>query len=293
MLQVEDSHPKAVQVGELLRLIEKSEVIANAELFKVRSNQLQQLRRKFRSDVHMQVVKNNIIKRALIASKKHNIENLIDSVSGSSIFLFTRINPFKLNLILENSTVNASAKAGDIAQGDIVIPRGNTGLPPGPAISELHEIGIRTRIETGSIWVMRETVVAKEGDVISPSLASVLSKLGMKPIEVGLHIQNCYHDGFVLNSDQLRLDLEVTRNEFKTAFNQAFNFAVETQYPTVETLPLILSKAITNARNLAFQASYPVKEVVGDLMRKGYQHMLSLSANLKTKDEKAVSSTVT
>lgn len=293
MLQVEDSHPKAVQVGELLRLIEKSEVIANAELFKVRSNQLQQLRRKFRSDVHMQVVKNNIIKRALIASKKHNIENLIDSVSGSSIFLFTSINPFKLNLTLENSTVNASAKAGDIAQGDIVIPRGNTGLPPGPAISELHEIGIRTRIETGSIWVMRETVVAKEGDVISPSLASVLSKLGMKPIEVGLHIQNCYHDGFVLNSDQLRLDLEETRNEFKTALNQAFYFAVETQYPTVETLPMILSKAITNARNLAFQASYPVKEVVGDLMRKGYQHMLSLSAKLKTKDEKAVSSTVT
>ncbi len=293
MLQVEDSHPKAVQVNELLRLIEKSEVIANAELFKVRSNQLQQLRRKFRSDVHMQVVKNNIIKRALIASKKHNIENLINSVSSSSIFLFTSINPFKLNLILENSTVNASAKGGDIAQGDIVIPRGNTGLPPGPAISELHEIGIRTRIETGSIWVMRETVVAKEGDVISPSLASVLSKLGMKPIEVGLHIQNCYHEGFVLNSDELRLDLEETRNEFKTALNQAFNFAVETQYPTVETLPMILSKAITNARNLAFQASYPVKEVVGDLMRKGYQHMLSLSAKLKTNDKKAVSSTVT
>jgi large subunit ribosomal protein L10 len=293
LLQVEDFHPKAVQVDELLRLIEKNEVIANAELFKVRSNQLQQLRRKFRSDVHMQVVKNNIIKRALIASKKHNIENLIDSVSGSSIFLFTSINPFKLNLILENSTVNASAKAGDIAQGDIVIPRGNTGLPPGPAISELHEIGIRTRIETGSIWVMRETVVVKEGDVISPSLASVLSKLGMKPIEVGLHIQNCYYDGFVLNSDQLRLDLEETRNEFKTAFNQAFNFAVEAQYPTVETLPTILSKAITNARNLAFQASYPAKEVVGDLMRKGYQHMLSLSAKLKTKDEKSVSSTLT
>jgi len=293
LLQVEDTHPKAVQVGELLRLIEKSEVIANAELFKVRSNQLQQLRRKFRSDIHMQVVKNNIIKRALIASKKHNIEYLIDSVSGSSIFLFTSINPFKLNLILENSTVKASAKAGDIAQGDIVIPRGNTGLPPGPAISELHEIGIRTRIETGSIWVMRETVVAKEGDVISASLASVLSKLGMKPIEVGLHIQNCYHDGFVLNSDQLRLDLEETRNEFKTAVNQAFNFAVETQYPTIETLPTILSKAITNARNLAFQASYPAKEVVGDLLRKGYQHMLSLSAKLKTKDENTVSSTVT
>ena len=288
MLQVEESHPKAVQVDELLRLIEKSEVIANAELFKVRSNQLQQLRRKFRSDVHMQVIKNNIIKRALIASKKHNIENLIDSVSGSSIFLFTSINPFKLNLILENSTVNASAKAGDVAQGDILIPRGNTGLPPGPAISELHEIGIRTRIETGSIWVMRETVVAKEGDVISPSLASVLSKLGMTPIEVGLHIQNCYHDGFVLNSDQLRLDLEEIRNEFTTAVNQAFNFAVETQYPTVETLPTILSKAITNARTLAFQASYPAKEVLGDLMRKGYQHMLSLSAKLKTKDENAV-----
>ena len=293
MLQVEDSHPKAVQVGKLLQLIEKSEVIANAELFKVRSNQLQQLRRNLRSDVNMQVVKNNIIKRALIASEKQNIEKLINNVSGSSIFLFTSINPFKLNLILENSTVKASAKAGDITQEDIIIPRGNTGLPPGPAISELHEIGIRTRIETGSIWVLRETVVAKEGDVISPSLASVLSKLGMKPIEVGLHIQNCYHEGFVLNSDQLRLDLSETKNELKTAVNQAFNFAVEVQYPIAETLPTILVKAHTNARNLAFQASYPTKEVVGDLIRKGYQHMLSLTAKLKTEDENAISSHVT
>jgi len=293
LLQVEDSHPKAVQVRKLVQLIEKSEVIANAELFKVRSMQLQHLRRKLRSDVKMQVVKNNIIKRALIASEKHNIEKLIDDVSGSSIFLFTSVNPFKLNLILENSTVNASAKAGDIAQGDIIISRGNTGLPPGPAISELHEVGIRTRIETGSIFVMRETVVAKEGDVIPPSLASVLSKLGMKPIKVGLHLHNCYHDGFVLNSDQLRLDLDETKNELKTAVNLAFNFAVEAQYPIAQTLPTILVKAHTNARNLAFQASYPTKEVVGDLMRKGYQHMLSLRAKLKTEDENAVSSHVT
>ncbi len=293
MLQVEDSHPKSVQVEKLLRFIEKNEVVANAELFKVRSNQLQQLRRKLRSDVNMKVVKSNIIKRALIASKKQNIEKLIDNVSGSSIFLFTSINPFKLNLILENSTINATAKAGDIAQEDIIIPRGNTGLPPGPAISELHEIGIRTRIETGSIWVMRETVVAKEGDVISASLASVLSKLGMKPIEVGLQLQNCYHDGFVFNGDQLRLDLEETKNELKTAVNQAFNFAVEAQYPIAETLPVILVNALTDARNLAFQASYPVKEIMGDLMRKGYQHMLNLTAKLKNKDENAVSSNIT
>jgi len=293
LLQVEDSHPKSVQVKNLLHLIEKNEVIANAELFKVRSNQLQQLRRKLRSDVIMKVVKNNIIKRALTASQKRNIEKLIDNLSGSSIFLFTSINPFKLNYILENSTVNATAKAGDIAQGDIIIPRGNTGLPPGPAISELHEVGIRTRIETGSIWVMRETVAANKGDVISASLASVLSKLGMKPIEVGLQLQNCYHDGFVFKGEQLRLDLDETKNELKTAVNRAFTFAVEVQYPIPETVPVILVNAFTDARNLAFQASYPTKEVVGDLIRKGYQHMLSLTAKLKTEDENAISSHVT
>jgi len=293
LLQVEDSHPKSVQVKNLLHLIEKNEVIANAELFKVRSNQLQQLRRKLRSDVIMKVVKNNIIKRALTASQKRNIEKLIDNLSGSSIFLFTSINPFKLNYILENSTVNATAKAGDIAQGDIIIPRGNTGLPPGPAISELHEVGIRTRIETGSIWVMRETVAANKGDVISASLASVLSKLGMKPIEVGLQLQNCYHDGFVFKGEQLRLDLDETKNELKTAVNRAFTFAVEVQYPIPETVPVILVNAFTDARTLAFHASYPVKEVLGDLMRKGYQHMLSLTAKLKNKDESAVSSNIT
>ena len=114
---------------------------------------------------------------------------------GSKVLIFTQLNPFELILFLNKNKVRVPAKGGDMATGEIMIPAGNTGLQPGPVISEFNEAKVQTRIEGGSIFIAKDTIVARKGDIISTKTASLLSKLGMKPMEAGLALSYAYDNG--------------------------------------------------------------------------------------------------
>ncbi|MEM2094156.1 MAG: 50S ribosomal protein L10 [Candidatus Bathyarchaeia archaeon] len=268
---------KAEEVRKLTDLIERFNVLGIANLQKVRAMQLQELSKKFRGQVLMKVAKNTILRRALEASKKQDVRALGDLITGSNILLLTNINPFKLSLMLDRNKVRMSAKAGDIAPDDIVIPAGNTGLPPGPAISELSELGVRTRIESGSVYVIQDTVVAKKGEPIQPRVASILSKLGIKPIEVGLSVVAAYENGLIFKSEDLHVDLQKIRKDFESAYTSAIALSVSTGFPTHDTMELILQHAKMNAYNLAITSGYPSTETMRPLLSKAYVDMVSLS----------------
>src|SRR5579875_2788685 len=112
----------------------------------------------------------------------------VSRLDGQNALIFTNMNPFKLFLVLEKSKVSLPARAGDIATENIIIPSGNTGIPPGPVLSEFKEAGVPTRIESGNIFVSKDTIVARPGDSISPKLAGLLARLNLKPIKAGLSI---------------------------------------------------------------------------------------------------------
>jgi len=269
---------KADEVAKLTSSIDQYEVIALASLYKVRASQLQELTKRFRSDILMKTAKNVLVKLALDRSARQNIQDLSKHMVGSNLLLLTNMNPFTLSILLDKNKIKATAKAGDIAPTDITIPAGNTGLPPGPAISELHDAGVRTRIESGSVWVMRDTVVAKKGEAIPPRVASVLSKLGVKPLEVGLQLVAAYDDGLILTAEQLSLDLAATARQLEDAHQQAINLSVNASYPTAETIGLLLQRAHLEARALAINAAYMTPAVAAEVVAKAYSHMISLAS---------------
>jgi large subunit ribosomal protein L10 len=275
------STEKTEAVGEVNDLIQRCKVVGVASLKKVRAAQLQELRRKLIKDAYLRVLKNTIIKRAIDQLKnKPGLENLKRHLSGSNIFLFTNLNPFKLVLLLEKSKVKTSAKAGDPAAFDVIIPAGNTGLPPGPIISQFTAVSVPTRIEAGSVWVSRNTLVVKKGEIITARLASLLSKLGIKPVEIGLTINAVYDDGLILTEEQLRLDLDEIRRSIEEAHAHAFNLSLETAYPLPENITVLLQVAHGEAYRLALNGSIPNRDTMADLIRKAHGEMLSLSTKL-------------
>jgi large subunit ribosomal protein L10 len=279
---------KAQRVDDLSNLINEYNVVAFASLNKVRAAQLQELAKRFRSEIFMKVSKNILVKRALKQSNKPNIQDLTEHLKGSNTLLFTNMSPFTLSLTLEKNKIRTTAKAGDIAPEDIIISAGNTGLPPGPAISELNDAGIRTRIEAGSVWVIRETTVANKGEEIQPRIASVLSKLDIRPLEVGLRVVAAYEDGLVFSTDQLLPDIEALRIQFADAAIHAHNLAMASFYPTSQTIESLLQLAHLNARNLAVNASYPTSATITDILAKAYQHMQALTHELAKINKDAV-----
>lgn len=241
-------------------LARKYDTVIVSQLHKVRASQLMLLRKNFRGELVMVVAKNKIAALGLRKAGMKNAEEFVSRLTGQNALIFTKMNPFKLYLSLEKSKVNLPARAGDIATSDIVVPSGNTAIPPGPVLSEFKEAGVQTRIEAGSIFVSRDSVVARTGDVISPKLAGLLSRLNIKPIKAGLSIFMASADGLLLLQKDIVIDLEQYRSDVMRAVNEAVGLAIEASYVTPETLPLLITKAFRSANGLAVESGYLVPE---------------------------------
>jgi len=279
---------KAEKIEEISNTLQKYEVIALASLLKVRAAQLQQLRKKLQKDAYLRVIKNTMIKRAIAKVKnKPNLNMIGEQLSGSTIYLFTNLNPFKLVILLEKSKVITTAKAGDIAAFDVIVPAGNTGQPPGPIISQLGAAGLKTRIESGSVYVSKDTLVVKEGEIISERLAAVLSKLGIKPVEAGLSLKTVYDNGTMITEEQLHIDLNEVRKTIQEAHEKAIYLAVNSAYPSSETVKLLLLKAHQDAYRLSLNEEIPTVETIMDILRKAHMQTLSLKNRLE-KIEKTI-----
>lgn len=267
---------------EIKNLLKEYKVIGIASLHKVRATQLQELKKKLTKEAHLRVVKNTLMERVISDYKeKPNIEKLEGFLEGSNIFILTNTNPFKLAALLEKSKVKMAAKTGDIAALDIIVPAGNTGLPPGPIISQLNAVEIPTRIESGSVWINRNTVVAKKGEAISERLAAVLSKLRIKPVEAGLSLKVVYDDGLILREDQLHLDLKGFEKTIGEAYAYAFNLSLSVGYPIPENISVLIQMAHMEAYNLALNASLFSPETIVELIRKAHIEASILSAKVQ------------
>jgi len=206
----------------------------------------------------MIVAKNNLLRKSVELSdyKDGKLGEFVKDLTGSNILLFSDLNPYSLIILLDKSKVRVPAKAGDIATGEIMIPAGNTGLPPGPVISEFGEIRVKTKIEGGSIWVAQDSIVASKGDPITAKMASVLSKLGLKPMEAGLSLAVAFDNGTIMRSEDLTFDLPSYKNDFLMGINNALNLSTEAGYVTPENAPRILVKGMREALALAMESGF-------------------------------------
>ena len=268
---------KTDTINEISELIKSNNTTAFCKLHKVRAAQLMQLRKNFKNDLTIRVVKNTLSKRGIADSKVDNSEKLVDAVSEQKAFIFTDMDPFKLFLLLEKGKVDLPARDGDIASGEITVPSGNTGMQPGPDLSAFKKFNIPTRINAGSIFVSQDTVVAKEGDSIKSSLAALLTKLDIKPIKAGVAIDLAYMDGLIYPAKDVAIDLNEYRSHLIQSFNNALNLALNEEYLTKETVPLLLAKAFTNSKNISIESDYMTKETVSHILSKKHLEAETLS----------------
>ena len=272
---------KTEEVEEITNLIKGYSIIGIASLQKVRAAQLQEFKRNLADKVYMRVLKNTLIKLAIENCKERpDLKKLEEHVKGSNVFMFTNLNPFKLSLILAGGKVKTTAKSGDVAAFDVVVPAGNTGQPPGPIISQLNAVGLPTRIESGSVWINKDTLVVRKGEQINERLASILSKLGIKPVETGLALTVAFDDGLIVTQEQLKLDIDGIKHEVESAYAESFALSLSISYPTKENMVTLLQLAHREAHALSVGAAIPTKETIEDLLRKANSQMLSLDSKV-------------
>ena len=269
---------KTSEVEEIKEILKGYKSIGIASLQKVRAAQLQELKKSLAGKVYMRVLKNTLTKLAIENMEKDDLKKLEEYLEGSNLFLFSDLNPFKLALLLERGKVKTVAKSGDIAAMDVVIPEGSTGQPPGPIISQLNAVGLPTRIESGSVWVSKDTLVVRKGEPISERLAALLSKLGIKAVEAGLSMKAVLDEGLIIRGDVLKVDVGETLKSVERSSSEAFALSLSIAYPTLENATALLQIAHQEAFALSLGAAVPTKETIADLVRKAHMEMLGLNS---------------
>ena len=247
------SEAKKQAVAEFEQLFMNYPIIAAVNVESLPAKQFQVMRGKLRSTCEIRMTKRRVMKVAIanVKSKKPGIEKLEAYLDGMPALLFTKENPFSLFKTIKKNKSKAAAKAGQKAPHDIIVPAGPTPFAPGPVIGELGALGIKSGVEAGKVAIKMDATVAKEGAVISQKLASVLLRLGIEPMEIGLNITAVYENGMIMTKSVLDVDEEAHIGMLKQAVAEAISLSLETDFLTQDTTDLAIQRAARDGLSLA------------------------------------------
>jgi large subunit ribosomal protein L10 len=243
--------PTKLQKAEFVKRIKealgKYPVVAVATLQSLPSRQYNAIKKKLRGKAEIIVARSTLFKRAIDEGRKE-VADLEKHFTGSTALLFTNQDPFQLAKTLKGSRSKTAAKPGQIAPADLVVPAGETNLPPGPVLTELKQAGLVAKIAGGKVVIDRDATVAKKGEPISANAAKVLAKLGIEPIEVGLKLMAAFDKGIIYSGEALDVDETAFIEKLTLAHTYAVNLAVQAEIYNATSMPLLITKAAREAR---------------------------------------------
>ncbi len=219
------------------------------DLRKLPTSLLQTLRKKIREDGgKVLILRKPVLERVLKSNSKLSKEaSECDKPLG---LILTSWSPLQLYKFFKQNKKRRAAKVGDVAPFEIVVPEGETDLPPGPALSELKAAGLNVAIKAGKIVVSKDSVVAKAGEAITAPKVSALQKLNIKPFEISVTYLMGFDGKFVYAADLFSIDDTIV-SDLQNALANSFNLSVNASYPTSRNIDLLLTNALRQSQNLA------------------------------------------
>jgi len=264
------SEAKKKQVARVVKLMKDNPIIGMVNFENLPAKQLQNMKTQLRGKVELFMTKRRLLKIALNQAKKEKegLEKLDEYMKGMPAILATKENPFSLYKIIKKNKSPAPAKAGQTATKDIIVKSGPTPFAPGPIIGELGQVGLKAGIDGGKVAIKEDKVVCKEGDTISEALASILTRLDIMPMEIGLDVTGVYEKGTIYSKSVLDVDEEQFLADLAQAGANALALAMETGIPTKETTEQLIQKASRESKALAQSQDILTSETIGGVLAK-------------------------
>ena len=239
----EVSEKKKAIVKELVHLMESNRTILISSALKIPSALFQKIRKSLRGKAEIRIVKKNLGVKAIEECKKHNIKEMGQYVEASTAFVFSNLDPYELAGIFTENKQPAFAKAGQIAPIDLIIEKGPTELPAGPAISELSGVGLKVGVEGGKVAVKEAKTLVKQGQAIPKNVADVLQKLEVMPFTIEIKVNSAYDSTDKLVYTNIVIDKEGFLAKLKASYSSAYNFAVNIGFACKDTIVRIIERA--------------------------------------------------
>jgi len=231
----------------------------------VASKQMQDIRIELRGKAVILMGKNTMIRKGLqIGHERHpeaGMDKLRAAVNGNMGFIFaTNCTLDDIRECLGRHTRQSAAKAGQVSVVDWFIPAGPTGMDPSQT-AFFQALNIGTKIVKGQIELVSDFKILSLGEKVSASGAVLLTKLGIKPFEYKIEVQQVYQDASVFSAAVLDISEAVLIQKFLAGVANMAAFSREVGIPTECGLPHAFGNAFKNVAALVADIDFTFKEV--------------------------------
>jgi large subunit ribosomal protein L10 len=272
---------KAARVEALKTSILNAPLTAIIAIRGVPASAMQDMRRGLRERGNPIVVApNSALRHALEAAAKERpaLRPLLDHVTDQTAILVADQNPFALAQQLSKTRSPTPARGGEKAPADILVPGGTTSFKPGPIVGELQHAGFPAAIEKGKVVLKKDVTIVKAGQTISREVAGLLTRMDIKPLEVGLELRALVDRETFYPPDVLSIDLDAQRAELAQAHRLALGVALEIAWTTPATIEPLLIRARRRALALAVESGYPTRESIPALFARAIREARAVEA---------------
>jgi large subunit ribosomal protein LP0 len=239
----------------------------------VGSKQMQEIRISLRGKAHVLMGKNTMVRTALNQFQEENpdldLSSLLEVVRGNVGFIFCISDPEEVRKIVLANKVPAAAKAGVLAQCDVTIPAGATGLDPAQT-NFFQALNIATKIVKGQIELVADVPLLKAGVKVQMSEQVLLQKLKINPFSYSLVTRYIYDNGNVFDASVLDITDAVILSKITRALANVAALSREVGIPCEASAPHAINNAFKNlaavcaVTDIEFDEVKTLKEFLAD-----------------------------
>jgi len=235
----------------------------------VRSSQFARVRKSLRGRATIMMGKNTFIRKIIssVLEEHPEYESFLPYVRGNVGFVFTNDNLTEIRDIILTHKVPAPARTGAIAQCDVFIPAGNTGM--GPERTAMFQLlGIPTKINRGQVEILSEIHLVKKDTKVDASQADLMQKMNIKPFSYCLSINQIFEDGSVYPASVLDITDDAVVAKFMQGVRQVASLSLAIDFPTVASIPHSFVNGYKNVLAIAVETdiSFKYADKVKDML---------------------------
>ena len=239
---------KKKQVDEIKKLTTTYSTIAIINLEMLPNKQLQLAKKKLRGKILVKPAKKLLIIKAFESSANPKVKELVSHLGREPALIFTNLSAFELFKLLKDSRQSVPAKPNQIAPDDIWVSAGPTPFTPGPVISEFAQLKIKAGVVSGKIEIKQNSLVVKKGEKVIPLAASILAKLGITPVKIGVNLVAAVEKGDLYLANVLDIDTDKFIADLKQAARDALALSMELGIINSDNAPQLIAKAERDAQ---------------------------------------------
>lgn len=234
----------AARMTELLNSYSRILVVSGDN---VGSKQVQDIRVAIRGKAILLCGKNTMMRRVLRIAGKENPDllALLPLMVGNVSLVFTNEALTVVADLISGLKVPAPARAGAIAQVNVTVPAGPTGMEP-TMTSFLQALNIASKIAKGQIEIIKDVELLVKGEKVGSSEATLLEKLGIMPFAYGMVLVAVFDNGVVFGADVLEMDDKAYAGIFTQAISSIAAIALATSSPSQAAFPHLIINGVKN-----------------------------------------------